>query len=392
MEIPLKNKNGEIIAHAIVSEEDYEHLSQFKWFKNNNYVNSEINNKVWNLHRYIMIQILGNELISKNLIDHINNKPLDNTRENLRIVTHSENARNRKKKKNTTSQYFNVSKKDEKWWKTYIRINDKSISAYYINEIHAAHQYNLWVKEYDLKTAKINEIEEPHDFVPWVARKKKDSDLPTGIVRYNGDKFMVKINIEKKQIVIGIYDNLEEAILIRKNEEKKLLEYNINKLNNTPILYNQNNDCIFKINEIEVIIDEDLYYDIIKYTWRKISNGYIQGYIHGKIYKLHRYVMNYSGDNYIDHINGNKLDNRKINLLIATPQQNSMNRTSHINSYSPFLGVSKKGNTFFSMIKIKGKTINLGYFDNEIEAAKARDIASKEHFGEFAKLNFPDEI
>lgn len=391
MEIPLKNKNGEIIAKTIVSQEDFHHLSQFKFYLNNNYVRFEINNKSWRLHRYIMSELLGNKLTSNDLIDHINNNTLDNTKENLRIVNHSENARNREKKQNTTSQYFNVSKKD-KWWRVSIRINNKYISAYYINEIHAAYQYNLWVKQFNLKTTKLNNIQEPNDFIPWVKRNKKDSDLPIGIVRYNDNKFMVKINKNKKQEVIGIYDNLEEAILVRKNEEEKLLESNINKLYSNPRCYNKNGDCIFKINEFEIIIDEDIYYDIIKYTWRITTNGYIQGYIDGKIYKLHRYIMNYSGENYVDHISGNKLDNRKSNLRIATPHQNSMNKISNINSSSEYLGVSKQENIFVSRIKINGKTKRLGNFDNEIDAAKARDIASKKYFGEFAKLNFPDEI
>ena len=38
------------------------------------------------------------------------------------------------------------------------------------------------------------------------------------------------------------------------------------------------------------------------------------------------------------------------------------------------------------------KTKHLGYFENEIDAVKARDMATKKMFGEFGKLNFPDEV
>jgi hypothetical protein len=115
MEIPLKNKNGKIIAHAIISKEDYEHLSQFNLFKDNdNYVKFHTKDKLWRLHRYIMIEILGNEITPQQPVDHINGNPLDNRRENLRVSTLSENARNKQKKENTTSKYMGISfKKNE---------------------------------------------------------------------------------------------------------------------------------------------------------------------------------------------------------------------------------------------------------------------------------------
>ena len=87
MNIPLKGNNNDNI---IVSTNDYTILNQFKWYKDkDNYVVGKIDDKMWRLHRYIMIVILKNDITSKNPIDHINNNPLDNRRENLRIVTYS---------------------------------------------------------------------------------------------------------------------------------------------------------------------------------------------------------------------------------------------------------------------------------------------------------------
>lgn len=106
MEIPLKNRKGKIVDYALVSEEDYLNLSQYKWSKGRqNYISGSINGKSWRLHRYIMINILGNEITPQNPVDHINRNPLDNRRENLRIVTVSENNRNRKRRENRTSEY-----------------------------------------------------------------------------------------------------------------------------------------------------------------------------------------------------------------------------------------------------------------------------------------------
>lgn len=71
-----------------------------------------------------------------------------------------------------------------------------------------------------------------------------------------------------------------------------------------------------------------------------------------------------------------------------------MNKTSKNGSSSKYIGVSyyKNYNKWVAQIKVNNKKINLGYFINEIEAAKARDLATKEHFGEYGNLNFPDEI
>lgn len=99
--------------------------------------------------------------------------------------------------------------------------------------------------------------------------------------------------------------------------------------------------------------------------------------------------MNYDGKDYIDHINNNPLDNRKFNLRIVTPLQNNMNKISNKNSTSKYIGVSfdKIRNKWRANIKFGGKQIHLGRFNNEIDAAKARDIATKEHFSKYGNLN-----
>lgn len=125
----------------------------------------------------------------------------------------------------------------------------------------------------------------------------------------------------------------------------------------------------------------------MKFTWH-YSNGYIQNFNLGKI---HRYIMNYSGNNIVDHINNNSLDNRKQNLRIVTSQQNNMNVSSAKNSTSQYIGVSKnKWARTVSRITINRKCLHLGSFNTEEEAARARDEATKELFGEFGNLNFED--
>jgi len=104
-----------------------------------------------------------------------------------------------------------------------------------------------------------------------------------------------------------------------------------------------------------------------------------------------RYILNYNGKDVIDHINGNKLDNRKENLRIVTYTQNAQNKSKQENTTSKYIGVyfRKDRNTWIAEIRVNSKKIYLGAFKTEIEAAKIRDIATLEHFGEYGKLNFP---
>jgi len=388
MELPLKNKKKEIIAYTIVSKEDYKHLSQFKWYKSDKgYVTGYISKKKWQLHRYIMIVILGNELTPQNPIDHKNNNPLDNTRDNLRLVTVSENARNKKKKESTSSKYIGVSfKKDKNKWAVSICIDNKRLFATYNNEIHAAYQYNLWIDEYNLINVNKNEIEKPKNFVKWIAKEKNDINLPVGITNFD-TKFRVRITINNIRKSIGLYDKLDDAKIALENAKIEKEKIEKETLLSIPKKFNENGQCIFKIKETEVIIDEEMYYDIIKYKWSISKYGYIRG---NKNPRLSRYIMNYSGNDFVDHINNNKLDNRRENLRIVTVEQNNLNKSSAKGSLSKYVGVSfeKKRNKWFAQICHKGKTKFLGYFTNEIDAAKTRDIATKEYFGEYGKLNF----
>ena len=143
------------------------------------------------------------------------------------------------------------------------------------------------------------------------------------------------------------------------------------------------------------IIDDEDFERINKYNWIISSNGYAVHYKSKNrkylgIIRMHRIILDTPRDKFIDHINGNKLDNRKQNLRFATNSQNQANAKIRSTNKSGFRGVSfhNWSGKWIVGIKVMGKSINLGYFSNPKEAAMAFDDAAKIYQGKFAKTNF----
>jgi hypothetical protein len=92
----------------------------------------------------------------------------------------------------------------------------------------------------------------------------------------------------------------------------------------------------------------------------------------------------------IDHKDRNVFNNQKFNLRFCSLQENARNKSKIEGSSSKYKGVcwDKKRFKWVSRITINRKAIHLGYFLDEIEAAKIYDIKAKELFGDFAVLNF----
>jgi len=94
-----------------------------------------------------------------------------------------------------------------------------------------------------------------------------------------------------------------------------------------------------------------------------------------------------------DHRNGDGLDNRRENLRKCTNAENCHNRV-HLCSRksSIYKGVNwdKRKQKWQARTRYEGKSIFLGYYDSEIDAARAYDRAALKYFGEFAKPNFKE--
>ena len=96
----------------------------------------------------------------------------------------------------------------------------------------------------------------------------------------------------------------------------------------------------------------------------------------------------------VDHIEQGEqggLDNRLSNLRLATRANQQGNRRKSVATASPFKGVywHKRAGKWAAQVHINDYPKYLGVFDSDVEAAKAYDAAAREHFGAFAKVNFP---
>jgi hypothetical protein len=140
------------------------------------------------------------------------------------------------------------------------------------------------------------------------------------------------------------------------------------------------------------------------------SHGYTIGSVRGE-YMLHTLVWERANDTklpdgfLVDHINQDKLDNRRENLRLATRGDNEGNKKKRRTqaggkTSSGYKGVTKmktpkdrnpRTKPWRCTITIDKKQKALGCYASEKEAARTYDKAALEHFGEFAYLNFPEE-
>lgn len=142
------------------------------------------------------------------------------------------------------------------------------------------------------------------------------------------------------------------------------------------------------------IIDNEDFNEIKKYTWNLNDVGYASSFTHKPNKKklfIHRLIMKeideLKEDSVVDHIDGNKLNNRRRNLRWATKSQNAMNSKTRKNNTSGTKGVSfdKSMNSWQAHIKINYKKIHLGYFSEIEDAVIARKKGELLYQKEFRK-------
>lgn len=142
-----------------------------------------------------------------------------------------------------------------------------------------------------------------------------------------------------------------------------------------------------------IIYKED-FEKIVGRSWH-YSNGYAYTNTKGARTRIamHRIIVDVADSDFVvDHINGDKLDNRRSNLRVCTKSENNRNRKLNKSSSVHYKGVYVNKNKFMAYITFNYKMHYLGVFNTAKEAAKAYDREAVKLHGDYARLNFPESL
>lgn len=400
MEIKLKGKKGEI---TLVSEEDYEMVSKYKWYINEGgYVQCTSDKSGYTLIHRLIKNAKKNEVV-----DHINGNKVDNRRENLRLTVTELNNENKKISKNKISSKYKGVFKNKKCKKYHARtsIGGKNVLlGWFSNEKDAAEAFDMFIVHTKKDHVTLNFPDKKKKYLKrkFVMYDKKRSSNFIGVKkRKNTNTYISRIMHNNKDIYIKAST---DPIICAKAYDKYIVDHNIpsKKLNFSE---DYPNFCVNKIkikykstdneNIIRLIInscDEDILidkedYDKIKYyTSYMNKKGYVVINVNKKSMRLHRYILGINNPNIlIDHVDKNKLNNTKKNLRISNSIKNGQNKSKRKNASSMYYGVryQKETSKWLSFVGFSYRNQHIGTDTNEIDSARRRDL--------YILNNYPDE-
>lgn len=158
-----------------------------------------------------------------------------------------------------------------------------------------------------------------------------------------------------------------------------------------------------KFGQLQIFVDDEDYDNLKKYPWGvlKCINSDVL-YVKArnvdplrprKYYSMHRFILGIDDPTiFVDHIDGNGLNNQKSNLRLCTHRQNKMNMGKQKNNSTGFKGVYRlKDGRYKTSLSIRkdGKRIHLRSFESKdiIECALKYNELSRQYHGEFAYQN-----
>jgi hypothetical protein len=146
----------------------------------------------------------------------------------------------------------------------------------------------------------------------------------------------------------------------------------------------------------EAVIDATDVWLVEHRNWSVTVHGYARTAIEsdkrpsGTAIFMHRFLIGAPKGTYVDHIDGDKLNNTRANLRLCTMAENQANRSAQSNNKTGYKGVSfcKKTGRYRAQLVNESRIYRIGRFDTAEEAARAYDAVAKQTAGEFARLNF----
>ena len=143
------------------------------------------------------------------------------------------------------------------------------------------------------------------------------------------------------------------------------------------------------------LVDIADYEAVSAFPWRLNSKGYVMySYVEdGKRHEvyLHRLIMKPIRGQVVDHLDHDKLNNRRSNLRCCTVQENLRNRRRFSNNECGFKGVTAWRGKWLARIYVDDQAIRLGVYDDLKTAGQVYDYAAKILFQVFAEFNLPDQ-
>jgi len=403
-EIKLGGKKGGI---AIVSVEDFDILSKYKWYLDKNgYVQGTVNGKSMKMTHLIM------NAARRQIVDHINRIRTDNRRSNLRISTRLLNGQNRGKSKLKTppsSIYRGIHRRrNGKYNASIILENVMHYLGTFNTELEAVEAWDMFIVHNKLDHIQLNFPDKRNEYLlreykPYEPKKPK---LPYIGIRKRRKVYTAYIGYKGKSIFIGSSKDIVEAAqkyddyIIKNGIKGKQLNFpnrypeyfekeimikceEINE-NTVKLLLNYKDDKF-------VIVDKEDY-ENIKYYKCRISNRYVLIEINGVDFSLHRYLLGVTDpDIMVDHIDSNRLNNKKDNLRSSNDKLNPQNRLKIDGTTSKYIGVHcvKVNNSWRATVINDGKKVFSETYTDEEAAARARDVYIIEQMkGSHYKLNF----
>jgi len=145
------------------------------------------------------------------------------------------------------------------------------------------------------------------------------------------------------------------------------------------------------------LVDDEDYELVSKYNWHLTPDGYAITIVSTinilfKRISMHRLILNAPKGLLVDHINHNRLDNRRCNIRLCTRSQNNWNMQRSAHKQYKGVDFQTRHGTYRVAVSVKDISIHIGTYKTSIEAAEAYDRAALYYFKEFACLNSPEKI